>query len=315
MTGRKKRELVNEDQLCLPIELPEKTEPDIKVQSPEYPIWTKNKAKLIQKYLKYFCMITKHGTYIDGFAGPQRIENLEVWSAKLVLQEEERPKLLKNFYLYEQDTKKINLLKNLKEACLAKDEIENWSRNIEIEEGDCNSLIPDLLKRNVIKPKEATFCLLDQRTFECHWSTVKALAEYPKSEYKIEIFYFLAESWLDRSLKSIKDTEKVQKWWGKEDWEEITKVKLYDRASLVCKRFSSELGYRSVKPWAIYSKEDGCGGRIYYFMIHATDHPQAPELMSRAYRQTVTSRTEIEQLKFNFEPSEDCVVWASLEPS
>jgi hypothetical protein len=34
-------------------------------------IWTENKAKLIERYLYYFVLVTKHGAYIDGFAGPQ----------------------------------------------------------------------------------------------------------------------------------------------------------------------------------------------------------------------------------------------------
>jgi hypothetical protein len=51
------------------------------------PIWTENKAKLIERYLYYFLMVTKHGTYIDGFAGPQE-ETGETanWAAKLVLE-------------------------------------------------------------------------------------------------------------------------------------------------------------------------------------------------------------------------------------
>ena len=36
-----------------------------------YPLWTKHKATLIARYLYYFVLITKHGTYIDGFSGPQ----------------------------------------------------------------------------------------------------------------------------------------------------------------------------------------------------------------------------------------------------
>ena len=30
--------------------------------------WTRNKAKLIERYLNLFVMVTKHGVYIDGFA-------------------------------------------------------------------------------------------------------------------------------------------------------------------------------------------------------------------------------------------------------
>jgi len=35
------------------------------------PVWTDNKARFIMLYLRYFVYITHHGTYIDGFAGPQ----------------------------------------------------------------------------------------------------------------------------------------------------------------------------------------------------------------------------------------------------
>ena len=39
----------------------------VKVKELERPLWTKNKAKLIERYLYYFVLVTKHGTYIDGF--------------------------------------------------------------------------------------------------------------------------------------------------------------------------------------------------------------------------------------------------------
>src|ERR1700739_3723908 len=42
----------------------------------EHPIWSHNKARFIAQYLKYFVQITKHGAYIDGFAGPQYPDHL-----------------------------------------------------------------------------------------------------------------------------------------------------------------------------------------------------------------------------------------------
>jgi len=45
-----------------------------------------NKAQLIQNYLRLFLYITRHGVYIDGFAGPQDKENPQSWAAKLVLE-------------------------------------------------------------------------------------------------------------------------------------------------------------------------------------------------------------------------------------
>jgi hypothetical protein len=38
-----------------------------------------------------------------------------------------------------------------------------------------------------------------------------------------------------------------------------------------------------------------------YYMIHATDHPEAPRLMSRAYRQMVYPLEPLEQLSLELE--------------
>lgn len=43
-----------------------------------------------------------------------------------------------------------------------------------------------------------------------------------------------------------------------------------------------------------------------YYMIHATDHEEAPKLMSRAYRSTVMSVEPVEQLEFFPGPSAAC---------
>ena len=42
-------------------------------KSLRFPLWTQNKARLIQAYLRLFVYITRHGTYIDGFAARTRI--------------------------------------------------------------------------------------------------------------------------------------------------------------------------------------------------------------------------------------------------
>jgi hypothetical protein len=68
------------------VDLPPPADRPIRFRSPERPIWTENKAKLIERYLYYFVMITKHGAYIDGFAGPQYPEKQDAWAAKLVIE-------------------------------------------------------------------------------------------------------------------------------------------------------------------------------------------------------------------------------------
>jgi three-Cys-motif partner protein len=93
------------------------------------PIWTENKAKLIERYLYYFVMVTKHGAYIDAFAGPQYDGKDDAWAAKLVL--ESKPAFLRNFWLCEISQKGLAKLEALKAA---QPKIKN--RTIEIVPGD-----------------------------------------------------------------------------------------------------------------------------------------------------------------------------------
>jgi three-Cys-motif partner protein len=80
----------------------------------QYPVWTERKAKLIQRYLYYFVLITKHGTYIDGFAGPQKADEPDMWAAKLVIENE--PRWLRNFYLFDDNLDQYECLLSLKES-------------------------------------------------------------------------------------------------------------------------------------------------------------------------------------------------------
>ena len=65
--GDPQRPLFSEAELALTYDLP--LEPLTDMGS--NPVWTDNKARFIMLYLRYFVYITHHGTYIDGFAGPQ----------------------------------------------------------------------------------------------------------------------------------------------------------------------------------------------------------------------------------------------------
>src|SRR4029077_7404036 len=71
------------------------------VKSADFPVWTDNKAKFIMSYLRYFVLLTKHGTYIDGFPGPQEECETDSWSAKLVLASE--PQWIRHFHLCDQN--------------------------------------------------------------------------------------------------------------------------------------------------------------------------------------------------------------------
>src|SRR5436305_7847313 len=148
------------------IELPEGLPKPRRVKRITNPIWTENKSRLIERYLYYFVLITKHGTYIDGFAGPQRPEAIDTWAAKLVLESE--PRWLRHFHLFDMGQKQVSQLRTLKRS--------QPERDIHVRKGDFNVLVRDLLSSGDIKQNEAAFCLLDHRTFECHWSTLESLA-------------------------------------------------------------------------------------------------------------------------------------------
>jgi three-Cys-motif partner protein len=228
-------------------------------------------------------MVTKHGTYIDGFAGPQE-ETTETdnWSSKLAIQL--RPAWLRHIYLFEYEPAQVARIREML-THQPRTPLGKRQRDIRIIPGDVNVELPRFLEQHPLRPKEAAFCLLDQRTFECKWATVAAVARHKTRGTKIELFYFLPNYWLGRALAATKDTERLSTWWGDDGWTSLRGTSSFDRARIMSDRLRTSFGYRSVVPWAIYDKVGG--SRIMYFMIHATDHPDAPGLMARAYDKAV----------------------------
>jgi three-Cys-motif partner protein len=274
------------------------SKPPHKTKFSSDPIWTKNKAKLIEKYLAQFIQVTHHGTYIDGFAGPQRENGPEMWCAKLVL--EITPRWLRNFYLYDIKKSAVAELRALKDDQPPPDkEKREPKRSILVDQGDANSLIRDLLKSNSIRQKEATFCLLDQRNIECEWATLTALSRYKKVPPKLEILYFLPSAWLNRALINRRDKSRTQKWWGREDWKGVERMPSANRMELFKERFRNELGYRWVEAWPIF--KNNSRSQIMYYMIHATDHRVAPYLMQRAYRKALGPPESVEAVQMDIQ--------------
>ena len=261
-----------------------------------YPLWTEHKARLILRYLYYFVMITKHGTYIDGFAGSQN-DLPGMWAAKLVV--ELQPRWLRNFHLIELDKKKIPALDELKRADVAIASRER--RHVHVYQGDFNRVIDGILDSGAITAKEAAFCLLDQRTFECQWASVTKIAKYkPAGEHKIELFYFLPIGWLDRAFSGMTVNQgKIEEWWGRPDWRSLLKLSNRERRDIFVDRFTREFGYASVLAWPIYENQGS--QRIMYYMVHASDHPEAPKLMRRAYTRAVDPVEPIEQLQLEWD--------------
>ena len=285
------------------LQLPPRQEEGMALPRLRHPIWTENKAKLIQRYLFLFELVTKHGTYIDGFAGPQQPGKPSMWAAKMVL--EMRPAFLRHFHLCERAKYKVRLLELLKRGQPVEEKGRKLDRTIDIYPGDFNRNIYRILKPGKVEDS-AVFCLLDQRTFECHWATVKIISDFKrKSPTKIEQFYFLATSWIERSFSGFtKNRQVVRNWWGREDWSEVMTWSWSRVLTETTRRFHDELGYKYVRAYPIFADRN-LGSRIMYHMIHATDHEAAPELMTRAYNTALKTKGIQMELRNLFQGSAD----------
>ena len=242
-------------------------------------LWTAEKAALIDEYIHLFLLVTKHGVYLDLFAGPQKADDTENWSVRKVLERRAQGSpSIDHYAVCDNDSEKAARLREL--ACR--------NESVHVYAGDANEQVHNMLKDAPIGPKTACFCLMDQRTFECHWATVRAIAEYKQEGFKIELFYFLAQAWLDRAWQSIRKDKKLEAWWGNKDYAEFLEQRSFERANTLCERFRSELKYTYADPFSIH--ERGEGSRTMYYMIHASDHPRAVTLMSQAYRKVGGNR-------------------------
>jgi three-Cys-motif partner protein len=222
-------------------------DPIMKMKPMGLPVWTASKGRLIQRYLELFVRITKHGTYIDGFAGPQR-PTVDEYAAKLVVQTDPtkfyrsgEPARLRHFHLFDVGRQQIEALRRLRD--------EHPDRDVNVYYDDFNRKVNAILCPEVLKPTEATFCLLDQRTFECEWETVRRLADYKREAgYKIELFYFLANFWFERSIAGLRAGSNLEEvcraWWGRDDWTAVISQPRRERQEELRKRFQAELGYR-----------------------------------------------------------------------
>lgn len=206
-----------------------------------------------------------------------RTSKREERETKLVL--ESLPPRLRHFWLCDSEKVGADLLEEIKAASPAM-----AGRTIEVMHGDFNLLVDRILDTGVITDTMATFCLLDQRTFECEWTTLEKLAAHKQNGRKIELFYFLGSSWLDRAIGgTTRNTDKIERWWGRSDWEKLKAMSRPERADAFGRRFAEELRYEHVQSWPIF-RNAGCEGNVMYHMIHCSDHERAPQLMNDAYR-------------------------------
>ena len=248
------------------------------------PLWTADKSRLIDEYIHHLLLITKHGVYLDLFAGPQRPTDTENWSVRRVLRRRTEGPAIRHYAVCDKNPRQVRRLQD----------VGRDHRSFRVYGGDANEHVHAMLRDAPITSKTACFCLVDQRTFQCHWATVEAVARHKREGYKIELFYFLAQGWIDRAWASTRDAWRLAAWWGNSNYEQFRALQSVARAQFFCKRFRDELGYAYSVPFAI--RQQGKGSRTMYYMIHASDHPEACSLMSRAYALVQPRVNAVDQL-------------------
>lgn len=268
----------------------------IALKTPQKPVWTENKGLLVAEYLSLFLFVTRRGTYIDGFGGPQALEFPHSWAARLVLSLNtagDHHFFLNRFHLFDLSPFQIKQLDKMIKEVGGEQDIRLWPPS------DFNKAMDALLVPDHL-PDQPTFCLLDQRCFECEWRTLERLAAYKSP--KIELLYFMPEGWLSRSLAASARPEKldeIERWWGGKDWDILRSCTGFKRAEIFIDRFQTELEYRFVHAYPIKERDPKTGGegRTMYYMIHCSDHPEAPKFMNRAYRKTCLPKSRLRELR------------------
>lgn len=220
------------------------------------------------------------------------------WCARDVL--ESTPKQLRNFFLCDLNAQRVEELQALVDSQPPPDkEKKEAKRFYRVLPGDFNEKVHQVLASGKITEREATFALLDQRTFECLWSTVVAISRH-KPATKIELFYFLPVAWLHRALAANKQLDSIEQWWGSDDWRRLADTRVESIRAEAVRRFKSELAYKHVHAFPIFERHSG-GGRVMYYMIHASDNDIAPGLMFRAYRNALAVMEPPEQIELALE--------------
>jgi len=252
--------------------------------------WTVDKLDLIKLYHRLYLQVAGGGTYVDGFAGSGRArikgEVMErPGSVELAIADGSFSRLL----VFEKSPRVVAQLRsNLSQKFGPKTLKKVWIR-----QGDFNKeVLSDLDAGNIPKDKPC-FALLDPDSTQLDWSTIEALASYkggdPPRDCRPELLIlFNTDQALVRLIPREQDLEYADSamartldrvMGGRKAWEDLngpqlTAVDLMNRY----RHNLQGLGYAYTTAVPILSIA-GMKPRRQYFMVQASEHPKARDLM------------------------------------
>ena len=275
---------------------------DLATEVREFHGWTLDKLEVFETYLKLYRRVAGGGAFIDAFAGTgkgvssKNGEQFECDGSSLIAA---KSGAFASFDLIEKNSSHVEALTAAVEALPPR-----VSDRICIHTGDCNRLIPELLRSGQLDETRPCFAFLDQESTQLDWQTIEALASWktyepPPSDSgrpktcKVELWilfnshqviYRLWPQDRTRYPESFSPETLDRILGGRDAWWDLWEGN--QPASSLLQRFSDRLyglGYQYVVSQLIKSPDDG---RPQYHMIHATDHPSAISLMRWAKRTT-----------------------------
>ena len=257
--------------------------------------WTSGKLDVLRRYLDAFTTTTKNKVseriYIDAFAG--QAENRDrltgepiEGSAKIGLSTDDPPFTLLHFFETTENAPNL-------ESALRRD---FPARSFEVHGGDCNVLIPDVLRTLRDKSWAPTFAFVDPNGMEAAWTTLDALAAFRRGRRtKAELWLLFAAPMFARVLRvdgaevRAEDAAAIDAMYGVEDWRQIYQARLAgeiepadareEYLNLMRWRLEKVLGYRWTHPLEIRNER----GVPIYHMIFATDSEVGTRIMSSLY--------------------------------
>lgn len=274
---------------------------DVGTQTREFHAWTMRKLEVLTAYFKMYRTIAGGGTYLDGFAGSGHATidgQLTKGSALRALESG----AFKNLILIEKDpathARLTGSIAELSEAERAKVHLYDPP-------ADCNLAISQLLADEAIDRDKACFAFLDPDSTELAWTTVEKLARYktylppvPGSRKpercKIELWILVnTHHAMGRLMPAdrIKHREPPHAhvldyvMGGRDAWWDLW-LREWGGPDLMAHRYAERLqtvlGYRSTHHQLVHDPDTG---RAQYYMVHASDHPNAHSIMRSAKKE------------------------------
>lgn len=268
----------------------------------EFHGWTLDKLDVFEMYLKLYRRVAGGGAFVDAFAGTghgvsatlgqdEQRDGSSIIAAK--------SDAFSRLHLVERDSSNFRTLERTVEALP-----DRLASRIRTHQGDCNTVVPQLLDGDELDATRPCFAFLDQESTQLNWNTVEQLASWKTYEpppttsgrpkmCKVELWilfnshqaiYRLWPHDRHKYPKSFSPTTLDRVFGGRDAWWDLWENE--EPASSLVVRFAEQLrtlGYQYVLPQQF---NDRSTGRPQYHMLHATDHPSAMSFMRWAKRST-----------------------------